>query len=106
MLHADPDLAGLGRLASLRKLQLGPDWRPGEEGVAWAELSALENLQEIAVSVEALAGLAEFVRLPSLRRLRFYEDNEEEPWETGLEERVLSRFPRAELSMVPQAYGN
>ncbi|MCY0935491.1 hypothetical protein [Streptomyces sp. H34-S4] len=58
------------------------------------------------MSVEALAGLAEFARLPSLRRLKFYEDDEEEQWETGLEERLLSRFPRAELSMVPQAYGN
>ncbi|MCM1976367.1 NACHT domain-containing NTPase [Streptomyces sp. G1] len=98
---ADPDLAGLGRLTSLRRLELGRSWRPGG-AAAWAELSALKELQEISVSCAVLAGLAEFADLPSLRTVRYYDDDE--PWEDGIEERLLGRFPHAELEMVPQAY--
>ncbi|WP_407837863.1 NACHT domain-containing NTPase [Streptomyces sp. DSM 116496] len=99
--EADPDLVGLGRLTSLRRLELGRSWRPGSEA-AWAELSALKELREIAVSCAVLDGLAVFADLPSLRTVRFYDDDE--PWEDGIEERLLRRFPHAELEMVPQAY--
>ncbi|MET9467544.1 NACHT domain-containing protein [Streptomyces sp. NPDC006544] len=100
--EADPDLAGLGRLESLRRLWLGYGWRPGGNA-AWAELSALRNLREIAVSPGVLAGLAECADLPSLRSVMFYDD--EEPWEDGIEERLRRRFPEAELHVVPQTYG-
>lgn len=99
--EADPDLVGLGRLTGLRRLELGRAWRPGGPA-AWAELSALKNLREISVSCAVLAGLAEFADLPSLRTVLFYDDDE--PWEDGIEERLLRRFPHAELEMVPQVY--
>ncbi|MFD6887042.1 NACHT domain-containing protein [Streptomyces sp. NPDC059957] len=99
--EADPDLVGLGRLTGLRRLELGRSWRPGSEA-AWAELSALKELREISVSCAVLAGLAEFADLPSLRTVRYYDDDE--PWEDGIEEQLLRRFPHAELEMVPQVY--
>ncbi|MBT2471700.1 NACHT domain-containing protein [Streptomyces sp. ISL-66] len=100
---ADPDLTGLGRLTSLRRLRLGFDWRPGGKG-AWAELSALEDLREIAVHTRALDGLASYAHLPSLRTVMVYDD--EEMWDPDLKARVAHRFPQAELGLVTQAYGN
>ncbi|WP_308379140.1 NACHT domain-containing protein [Streptomyces sp. ISL-43] len=98
---ADPDLSGLGRLTSLRRLWLGYDWRPGGRA-AWAELSALENLREIAVHPEALAGLADFADLPSLRTVMLYDDDKELDTEVG--QRLRRRFPQAELDIAPQLY--
>ncbi|CAM5533711.1 ATP-binding protein [Streptomyces avidinii] len=98
---ADPDLAGLGRLRSLRRLWLGYAWRPGADS-AWTELSALEELRELAVHTEAMAGLAASARLPSLRSLLVYDDDE--AWDPALRARVARSFPRAELGLVPQTY--
>ncbi|WP_239516126.1 MULTISPECIES: NACHT domain-containing protein [unclassified Streptomyces] len=98
---ADPDLAGLGRLTSLRRLWLGHPWRPGGKA-AWAQVSALGDLLEIAVHAETLDGLAAYADLPSLRSVMVYDDDKE--WDAGLEERVLRRFPQARLESVPQMY--
>ncbi|WP_330297886.1 NACHT domain-containing protein [Streptomyces sp. NBC_00503] len=95
---ADPDLAGLGRLTSLTRLYLGYDWRPGEKS-AWAELSALENLREIALPTEALTGLAAHADLPSLRTVMFHDNGQ--GLDPDLHARVAHRFPLAQLQMVP-----
>lgn len=96
---ADPGLTGLGRLTSLRRLWLGYDWRPGGKS-AWAELSALVDLEELAVQSEALAGLAAHAHLPSLKTVLIYD----EAWDPALKAQVAHRFPDAELTLVPQVY--
>ncbi|MGW7440588.1 NACHT domain-containing protein [Streptomyces sp. NPDC054849] len=94
------DVTGLGRHTGLRVLNLGYRWRPA--GPAdWVELSRLEQLEELAVPDEVLEGLVEHVRLPSLRTLRLYGDEELPP---RLEERVAQRFPDAEIEPHSTAY--
>lgn len=97
---ADPDLAGLGRLTSLRRLWLGRGWRPSGKA-AWAELSALAGLEEIAVHTAALAGLAAYAHLPALRTVMVYDD---EAWDSALRSQVARSFPEAALKPVTQAY--
>lgn len=102
VLHLDdaaPDLTGLGRLRSLRELWLGETWRPGGKA-AWAELSALEDLEEIAVHTGALAGLAAHAHLPSLRTVMIYDD---EAWDPALRAQVAHSFPQAALKPVAPA---
>lgn len=96
-----PDLAGLGRLRSLRHLGLGYDWRPAGEA-AWAELSALRDLRGIEVHPDVLEGLAEFADLPSLRKVWCYDDDKES--DPDAEERMLRRFPHARIRRLPQTY--
>ncbi|MFJ7269022.1 NACHT domain-containing protein [Streptomyces sp. NPDC099050] len=96
----DPDLTGLGRLTSLRKLWLGHDWRPGGTG-AWAELSALEDLEELAVRTDTLPGLAAHARLPSLRTLAVYDATER--LTPSLKAQMAHSFPQAQLRSA-QAY--
>ncbi|MGW6705756.1 NACHT domain-containing protein [Streptomyces sp. NPDC054956] len=96
---ADPDLAGLGRLTSLLRLWLGDDWRPGGEA-AWAEVSALENLREIALHPGALTGLATFARLPSLSTVAVYDHGD--GLDPSLRARVAHRFPQAAVRLLPQ----
>ncbi|WP_405491640.1 NACHT domain-containing protein [Streptomyces sp. NBC_00096] len=97
---AAADLAGLGRLRSLRHLGLGRGWRPSG-AAAWAELSALRDLRGIEVHPDVLEGLAEFADLPSLRKVWCYDDRERDP---GVEEQVLRRFPNARIRRLPPAY--
>ncbi|WP_327254304.1 NACHT domain-containing protein [Streptomyces sp. NBC_01244] len=96
---AAPDLAGLGRLTSLRQLWLGQGWRPRGKA-AWKELSALENLEEIAVHTGALAGLAAYAHLPSLRTVMIYDG---EAWDSVLRAQVAHSFPEAALKSVAEA---
>lgn len=100
MSGAAADLAGLGRLRSLRHLGLGRGWRPSG-AAAWAELSALRDLRGIEVHPDVLEGLAEFADLPSLRKVWCYDDRERDP---GVEEQVLRRFPNARIRRLPPAY--
>ncbi|MFF9054295.1 NACHT domain-containing protein [Streptomyces erythrochromogenes] len=94
------DVTGLGRHAGLRVLNLGHRWRPA--GPAdWAELSRLERLDLLAVPAEVLEGLADHVRLPSLRTLRPYGDDELSP---RLAERLAERFPNAEIDPYGMVY--
>lgn len=93
---ADPDLAGLGRLTSLRQLWLGQSWHPGGRA-AWAELSALRGLEELAVHTRALDGLATYADLPSLRTIMIYDDK---PSDSSLRARVAHSFPEAALKPV------
>ncbi|MFF3216149.1 NACHT domain-containing protein [Streptomyces sp. NPDC002886] len=97
---AAPDLAGLGRHTSLRSLWLGDTWRPRGEA-AWAELSALENLEEIAVHTAALAGLASYAHLPSLRTIMIHEDQASN---STLRSQVAHSFPQAALKPVTEAF--
>ncbi|MCX4780200.1 NACHT domain-containing protein [Streptomyces sp. NBC_01264] len=97
---AAPDLAGLGRHTSLRSLWLGDTWRPRGEA-AWAELSALENLEEIAVHTAALAGLASYAHLPSLRTIMIHEDQASN---SALRSQVAHSFPQAALKPVTEAF--
>ncbi|MCJ0873940.1 NACHT domain-containing NTPase [Streptomyces sp. AP-93] len=96
-----PDLAGLGRLRSLRVLALGFDWRPSG-AAAWTELSALRDLEVIELHPDVLEGLAEFADLPSLREVRYYDDDKE--LDPEVEERVLRRFPRARMHFLAAMY--
>ncbi|MET9855779.1 NACHT domain-containing protein [Streptomyces sp. NPDC006450] len=96
-----PDLAGLGRLRSLRVLALGFDWRPSG-AAAWAELSALRDLEVIEVHPDVLEDLAAFGDLPSLREVRYYDDDKE--LDPEVEERVLRRFPHARMHFLAAMY--
>ncbi|WP_308402540.1 NACHT domain-containing protein [Streptomyces sp. TBY4] len=98
--EADPDLVGLGRLTSLWRLCLGYDWSPGARS-AWTELSALKDLQELAMPHEAMDGLASYAELPSLRSLLIYDH---ETWDPTLRARVAHRFPEAQLGTVQAVY--
>ncbi|MFJ3833438.1 NACHT domain-containing protein [Streptomyces sp. NPDC090046] len=94
------DVTDLGRHTRLRVLNLGHRWRP--HGRAdWEELSRLEGLEELAVPDEALEGLVEHARLPSLRTLLLYGDEMLPP---GMEETLAQRFPYAEVKPFPTAY--
>ncbi|MFI8452873.1 NACHT domain-containing protein [Streptomyces erythrochromogenes] len=94
------DVTGLGRHTGLRVLNLGYRWQPS--GPAdWAELSQLEQLEELAVPDEVLEGLVDHVRLPSLRTLRLYGDEELPP---RLEARLADRFPGAEIESYTTVY--
>ncbi|THA75145.1 NACHT domain-containing protein [Streptomyces sp. A0592] len=94
------DVTGLGRHTGLRTLHLGHRWRPAGP-TDWAEVSRLEQLEVLSVSDEVLEGLVEHVRLPSLRTLRLYGDEELPP---RLEERLTERFPNADIDPYPTVY--
>ncbi|MER7730673.1 NACHT domain-containing protein [Streptomyces erythrochromogenes] len=94
------DVRGLGRHAGMHILNLGHRWRPARSA-DWEELARLEQLQELAVSDETLEDLVEHLRLPSLRTLRLYGDEELPP---GLEERFAQRFPGAEIESFYTVY--
>uniref|UniRef100_UPI0033BFE90C NACHT domain-containing protein n=1 Tax=Streptomyces erythrochromogenes TaxID=285574 RepID=UPI0033BFE90C len=94
------DVRGLGRHAGMHILNLGHRWRPARSA-DWEELARLEQLQELAVSDETLEDLVEHLRLPSLRTLRLYGDEELPP---GLEERFARRFPGAEIESFYTVY--
>ncbi|MFE7184632.1 NACHT domain-containing protein [Streptomyces erythrochromogenes] len=91
--NAPGDLAGLGRLRTLRLLEFGHDWRPAGPA-AWHELSRLDRLEELVVHDAALEGLLAHARLPALRTLRLYGEDELTP---ELEERLALCFPGAEV---------
>ncbi|MEU4729432.1 NACHT domain-containing protein [Streptomyces sp. NPDC023588] len=91
--HAPGDLAGLGRLRTLRRLQLGHAWRPVAPA-AWDELSLLMHLQELALPAETLGGLVRCPGLFSLQEVYVYPYEEVDP---AVEERLRSRFPGVAL---------
>ncbi|MGW7457711.1 NACHT domain-containing protein [Streptomyces sp. NPDC054797] len=91
--HAPGDLAGLGRLRTLRRLQLGHAWRPVAPA-AWYELSRLMHLQELALPAETLGGLVRCPGLFSLREVYVYPYEEVDP---AVEERLRRRFPGVAL---------
>ncbi|MFJ7592589.1 NACHT domain-containing protein [Streptomyces sp. NPDC097617] len=92
-------LEGLSRHSGLRILNLGHRWRPA--GPAdWAELSRLDQLEELAVSDEVMASLVEHLRLPSLRTLRLYGDD----LSPDLEERLAQRFPETDVESFYMVY--
>ncbi|MFJ6785036.1 NACHT domain-containing protein [Streptomyces yangpuensis] len=94
------DVRGLGRHSGMHILNLGHRWRPTCRA-DWEELGRLEHLQELAVSDETLEELVEHLRLPSLRTLRLYGDEELPP---GLEERFAQRFPGAGIESFYTVY--
>ncbi|CAM5667446.1 NACHT domain-containing protein [Streptomyces avidinii] len=93
-------LEGLGRHSGLRILNLGHRWRPSDPA-DWAELSRLDQLEELAVSDEVLSDLVEHLRLPSLRTLRLYGDEVLAP---DLEERLAQRLPETDVESFYQVY--